>query len=268
MINPTEVFVLIRYSGERTFSLCQKLIENEVPLSCIYVTPIHSTFNECFVYSITQAIEKERLYTIFIDADILIRPGSLSGLVNKFKSLDGQYGCINSFTLDKFHLGKKSGGVHIYRTSALKLVFNDLQSFINEQRPETEAKNIIHQKYGLKIFHWDQITCFHDFFQFRKDIIRKVSFRKLKSSHLLPTYLGYYKLLKFISSDYDLAYRVLNAKRINFNNKSSSENIELFRFKIVEKDIFISKSAFLLFESKIPFYFWIFVFKFFRWLSR
>lgn len=228
---------------------------------------MHASFNDCFNYSISKAVDQNKRFTIFIDADILVRPGAVINLIEIFKTLDNQYCTITGFTLDKFHVGKKSGGIHIYRTEALKLVHKDLDAFINDERPETRAKEIMHKKYGLEIFKLDEVTCMHDFFQFKKDIIRKVSFRQLKSAHLSTTYIKYYRVLSLILSDYHLANKVLLDSGLNPNNKSSSEGINFSKLEFKEKKNLSSFFLYPLFSTNIPFYFWFLFFKMFRRLN-
>ncbi|MBX2898795.1 MAG: hypothetical protein KF775_04070 [Cyclobacteriaceae bacterium] len=264
-IDFNDVFVLIRYSGERTLALCRKLIENEVPTHLIHVSPVFPSFNECFKFGLEEAIKSQKEFSVFIDADILIRSGSTLGrLVERLRTRDSEVCAVAGYTMDKFHLGSKAGGIHLYRTSIFKLIWNDLDSFIEDPRPETRAKEIMVLRYNKTIDYVEEINCFHDFFQFRRDIVRKISFRLKKSNNLLNSYYVYFKKLRFFYADYRLAYQTLSRLELNANNKSSFLNIDYSRLKFSEKSDLKIWIPYLVYSTDFPFYYWYFVFKVYR----
>ncbi len=250
------ISVIIRYSGERTLSLARALIEQQVDGRYVFVTPSFSTFNDCFIYCIYQTFELRTKYVAFIDADLIIRPNVIKRLVDCFESLGDDYFTISTFTLDKFHLGKKSGGIHIYRTVAFKKLQSHVSQLLDKARPETYAKNLLVQIYELKIFNLDLITSMHDFYQFRRDIIRKISFRMIKSSELRKPYLRKYSFIKYFLADFHLAYQILIETKVNLNAMSSRANVAYEKFIFTEKKDLANRYLYYLHLTNIPYIFW------------
>lgn len=253
----------MRSSGERTTDLCLKLVKAEVSPENVIVTPTFDSFNECFDYCLRYCMNISTSYVAMIDADVLIRPGVLRQGEKLFNNLSNEFGFINSFTYDKFHVGRKPGGIHLYRTQVLHKIFHLLPLLKEMPRPETSAKELACRHLGVRQYIWWRVTSVHDFLQFRMDLIRKVSFRLKKNSELMVRYSRLFKVLGFMSSDYQLAFDVIIAMKgrvVNPNEVSSKNGVKFELFSYNEKKPLNSSAISLAYRTEIPFLFWGWVF--------
>lgn len=198
--------VVVRSSRERTKPLCIKLIEKQIVRDNIFIVEDISPFSKALLNSIEVALKNHKKYTVFIDADILLRSGTLKALITKFESLTEDVFTISSYTYDKFHGSKKSGGVHIYRTAYFEEAIKFKNEIFNSFRPETTMK-IRLEELGFKRIDYKFITSYHDFGQYYHDIFRKMAFRVVKQPEIKNRYLSRFKILKFIDSDFSAAMK-------------------------------------------------------------
>src|SRR5262245_45960159 len=77
----TDVTVVIRNAGERTLELCRQLVCEQVPIANVFVINEYP-FEKAARRSYEIGIELGRPWTLFLDADILLRRNAVQTLRN------------------------------------------------------------------------------------------------------------------------------------------------------------------------------------------
>src|SRR6056297_1819677 len=120
------VIVIIRAAGERTEELCKKLIL-EQGIAEEYVKIIHEVpFSAALKKSYELGIESGKKWTFCVDADVLLRPHSVRKLTELADKQPENVCEIQGYMMDKFFGGIRRGGVHLYRSSLLPLVLQNI----------------------------------------------------------------------------------------------------------------------------------------------
>ncbi len=206
MIN--NVTVVIRSSNERTEKLCYNLAAREVPeknIQIIKVKPFSKAVQENFKIG----IERNLKWTLALDADILLKKGAIEEMVNEFEKLDDCYYIYQGWVYDKFFLGFRSGGPHLYRTSLLSIAYDFIPKEGTSLRPESDTYRAM-KKIGYHYFVDVKHFGLHDFEQYNKDIYRKFFLNAKKNQSFIPQFLTKWKKSLISDLDYQVAMRGLS----------------------------------------------------------
>jgi len=203
-----DVAVVVRSSGERTSAFCIQLLEEQAGPIAGKIEGV-APFNVASIKSAELAVATGKKYTALVDADVLISPGSLSKLRNILESAGDDTFLVNTYTLDKFHLAGREGGIHFYRTHLLAKYLELANEWRNLPRPEAKFHHWMEEN-GYKIHYDSSITSIHEFFQWKKDVQQKVGFRlkKLGIPHL--KHAGYLKKMGWLDPDFKIAGNLRN----------------------------------------------------------
>lgn len=187
-----EVCVIIRSVKERTEELCKKLIvEQGVPESQIFIiheVPFIAAMREGFELG----IESNCQWTYCIDADVLLRPRSISQMLDAAQGADQMTCELQGIVYDKFFGGARPAGNHLYRTSLLKEVLKRIPGEGINVRPEYHTLQAM-KKDG---FIWRDLNIpvgLHDSEQYYQDIYRKCFVQAHKHAYLAEMFLDNWK---------------------------------------------------------------------------
>ena len=200
MSKEQDITIIVRSSGESTEEICLKCIKNQYSGEIEIIRNV-SPFHKALIDGYTLGVAKNKKYTLFIDADVIIAPNALNQLYKVFEGLNEDYFFVKSYTYDWLRAGRKPGGIHAFKTFGLEKMLEYKTQIINEHRPETALKNYVKEA-GLKQFDFNQTLSYHDFFQYHHDIYRKVIFRMIKSPNDLRYLKLRAKLFPLILNDY------------------------------------------------------------------
>ena len=193
--------IVIRSVGERTESLCRSLIhEQGCPVDSIFIVR-KAPFSEALRESFSIGLRENKSWTFCVDADLLLRSGSVDKMIGYFEELPDNVCEVQGFILDKFFGGPRVGGVHVYRTSLLKDVINSIPDEGENIRPEAHTLKVMHSK-GFPYVVVPYIVGLHDFEQNYSDIVRKTLVYSKK--HI--EYASLFSKLWSVSSGQDLDY--------------------------------------------------------------
>lgn len=202
----TDVMVIIRSADERTESVCRKLIQEQgVPISNI-LTIKDAPFSATLRKSLETGIERGLPWTLCIDADVLLRPGSISNLLRRAKQQPDSVCEIQGHVLDKFFGGPRPAGNHLYRTSLLPLAVKCIPPEGESIRPETHALNTM-KAHGFPWISFPDIVGLHDYEQYHRDIFRKAFVQAHKHQHLCELFLSIWRKHAFADPDYIIALK-------------------------------------------------------------
>lgn len=166
------VTIIIRSVGERTETLCRKLILDQgVPEEAVFVIN-EAPFSKAMKVGFEIGIAEKRPWTYCVDADLMLRPKSILNMIQHADRQPSNVCEIQGFILDKFFGGARMGGVHVYRTSLLDRVINLIPPEGKDIRPETHALNSM-RAVGYPWITVKELVGVHDFEQSYEDIFRK-----------------------------------------------------------------------------------------------
>lgn len=212
-----KVTVIIRSVGERTEQLCHELILAQgVPKENVFI--IHkSPFSAALRESFSIGIKRDLPWTLCNDADVLLRQGSISQLIQIAKTQKKNICEIQGYVLDKFFGGPRGGGPHLYRTALLPKLIEHVPHAGHDIRPETYAL----EKMRSEGFPWKKVkylTGLHDFEQYYRDIFRKCFVYAHKHQHLTDLFLGVWRTNAEIDRDFQIALKGFAAGIEHYND--------------------------------------------------
>jgi len=217
----TDVAVVVRASGERTTEACIQLLEEQAGSLAGLVQNV-SPFNLASIKSVEIAVATGKKYTALVDADVLISPGSLSKLRAILENASPDTFLVNTYTLDKFHLAGREGGIHFYRTELLANYLNLANELENIARPEAKFHHWMEEN-GFQIHYDTSITSIHEFFQWRKDVRLKVGYRLKKLGINQLKHAGYLKWMGWLDGDFKIAGSLMHDEKTStVNDRSAS----------------------------------------------
>jgi len=197
------VTVIIRSVGERTESLCKKLILDQgVPVEAVFVIN-EAPFSKAMKVGFEIGIIEKRPWTYCVDADLLLRPQSILNMIEHANKQPANVCEIQGFILDKFFGGARMGGVHLYRTSLLKRVIDLIPPEGKDIRPETHALNAMRAA-GYPWITVKELVGLHDFEQTYEDIFRKCFVQAHKHLSHTGLFIPYWRS----KSNQDMDYKV------------------------------------------------------------
>lgn len=203
MHNLSNVTVIIRSVGERTEELCKKLIlEQGIPDEHITLIKDISPSSAATLKSFEIGIEKSLKWTFRVDADILLRKGSIEHLVDAFENLPENVFALQGYLLDKFFGGPRKGG-YMYRTSLLSTALSLIPTN-NVIRPDTETLNAMSQA-GYPHAEIPYLVGLHDFEQSYRDIFRKCFVQAHKHLYVSELLLSIFRENMARDNDFKIA---------------------------------------------------------------
>ena len=196
--------IIIRSVGERTESLCRKLILDQgVPEEAVF-TINEAPFSKAMKVGFEIAMAEKRPWTYCVDADLLLRPRSILNMIEHADKQQQNVCEIQGFILDKFFGGARMGGVHLYRTSLLGRVIELIPPEGKNIRPETHALNAMRES-GYPAITVNELIGLHDFEQTYADIFRKCFVQAHKHLSHTELFIPYWRAKAEQDLDYQIA---------------------------------------------------------------
>ncbi len=225
-----DIAVVVRATGERTTSICIQLLKEQVGEIAGVVEGL-SPFNAASRKSVEIAVATGKKYTALVDADVLVSPNSLSHLRTLLEAASESTFLVNTYTLDKFHLAGREGGIHFYRTNLLAKYLELAEEWSDIPRPEAKFHHWMEQ-HGFQILHDHRLTSIHEFFQWRKDVQQKVGFRLQKLGIDRLKHAAYLRKMGWLDPDFSIAGSLI---RRSENTASTNQRWEVPPFNGKEK---------------------------------
>lgn len=188
----SQLTIIIRSARERTEQLCQDLIlaQGVDPGNIVIVR--EAPFSAALRKSFEIGIERGLPWTFCVDADLLLRPGSIQHML-ELADQQPEYVCeIQGYILDKFFGGARPGGVHLYRTCLLSKALSFMPNEGFDIRPEFQVLQIM-QSNGYPWVSVPYVVGLHDFEQYYRDIFRKCFVQAHKHEYLTDLFLSIWR---------------------------------------------------------------------------
>jgi len=220
--------IVIRSIGERTESLCRELVLAQgIPENNLYV--VHqSPFSAAMKKSFQTGIEVGLPWTFCVDADVLLRDGSIEKMLRFAEEQDVNVCEIQGFVLDKFFGGPREAGNHLYRTSLLPKVIEQIPEEGVNIRPEFHTLESMKKK-GYPYKQIPVLVGLHDFEQFFSDIYRKCFVQAHKHIKHTDLFLEVWRAGAATDPDYQVALKGFSAGIEHFSKVYIDVNQEIFK---------------------------------------
>lgn len=204
------VTVVLRSVRERTEALARALVVAQgLPESSVFIVR-KAPFSEALKSSFQVGVDEMRPWTMCVDADLLLRPCSISRMIRLAELQRGNVCQIQGYILDKFFGGSRSGGIHLYRTSLLPEVSSLIPPEGTDIRPETYALNKMKAN-GYPWISFPEVVGLHDFEQSYTDIFRKSFVYAHKHIGYFDLFLTFWREMAPRDPDYRVALSGLAA---------------------------------------------------------
>ncbi|NRD89509.1 hypothetical protein C8024_08730 [Sphingopyxis sp. BSNA05] len=199
------VTMIIRTVGERTQAACRESIRAQGVDDAQIITVREAPFSKAMRVGFEAGIAAGREWTFCIDADVIMRPGSIAAMMRQAMQQPPEVFELQGVVLDKLFVTLREAGNHLFRTSLLPEMIELIPEEGQSLRPETTAME------GMKArgYPWTRVPYvvgLHDFGQNNRDIFRKCYTHAQKHSHLLNELLP--KMRERAAADHDFAVAI------------------------------------------------------------
>ena len=198
------VKVVIRSVGERTEQACIDAIRAQgigvEEVSVVRESPFVKALRSSFEIGLNAG----RDWTFCVDADVILRPGSVAGLLTLAQAAPRNTFEVQGLMLDKFTIAIRAGGVHLYRTSLLEKALKLIPEAGEEIRPETFVLHRMQQQ-GYPWTTRPYVVGVHDFGQYFEDIYRKCYVHANKHLLHIPELLPHWRSRATTDPDFQVA---------------------------------------------------------------
>lgn len=220
--------IVIRGSGERTEGLCKKLVLDQGFTEEDIVLIREIPFSKALLNSFDMGMEYGKEWTFCVDADVLLRPGSIQEMISLADAQPKNVCQVQGYILDKFFGGVRKGGVHLYRTSYLNIVKEKVPKEGTDIRPESYAlRQMAADGYPTSVVPY--IVGLHDFEQYNYDIYRKAFVQAEKHLFRAELFIKLWKDRAADDPDYQTALQGFAGSIINQEEIFIDRNQPLYK---------------------------------------
>lgn len=174
-----DVTIVIRAAGERTEASCRAILEAQVAAENVIV--IHEKpFRKAVEKNFILGIERNKKWTLAVDADVLLCHDAVVRMINNAARLDDNLYVYHGYVLDKLFATYRHGGPHLYRTDKLPQALEHIKRYDAKViRPESDVYRAM-AKSGYLVTVDKLILGIHDYEQYYSDLFRKSFFHAIK----------------------------------------------------------------------------------------
>jgi hypothetical protein len=206
-VSASNLIVIIRTAGERTFRLCRELVGMQIRADAVEIvneTPFEAALRRTYEIGLQRGAK----WTMTLDADVLVREGAIADLVAKAERLPAHFVQIEGLVHDKLTGLFRKAGHRIYRTHLLAKALEALPAPGSELRPEYATLQRMHE-WGFPSREINLIIGIHDYEQYYGDIYRKAFVHANKHQVWLGNMVSRWKQGASQDADFRIALRGL-----------------------------------------------------------
>ncbi|MDN3492421.1 hypothetical protein [Winogradskyella bathintestinalis] len=221
------ITIIVRTTGESTTEILVKQLQKQITeQDSLLIIDKEECFEDKLKNGFKLGVEENKAFTVFIDADILLRHNAIKKikkLTNKLKDSDLGFGLR---LWDRFYDRPKFRGLHVYRTNLLEKAILYVPEPNVKLRPESFTKQKMKEdghdwRNGISFY----VAGIHDFFQNSEDIYYKFLIRSKRSRNDLFELKKKFRLAR--ETDYKIALQgILDGEQMTdiTNNKFLYKN--------------------------------------------
>ena len=200
----SDVKVVVRSTGERTESLCRNLVLSQgVPPENV-ATVCERPFSLAMKTAFEIGLAGDLPWTFCVDADVLLRPGSIKKMLELAEQQSNHICEIQGYVLCKYFGGPRTAGNHLYRTSLLDRVIDNIPIEGVDIRPEFHTLEAMKEQ-GNPWVTVPYLVGLHDFEQYHRDIFRKCFVQAHKHEYLSDLFVQFWREGANSDEDYRVA---------------------------------------------------------------
>ena len=181
-VSAADLLVVVRSAGERTEALCLEAIRGQTDARTEVTR--ERPFANALRRSLRLGIEASKRWTLCVDADVLLAPGSIARLTAHLAAEPDAF-FVCAYLMDKYYGRPMARGVHLYRTDVLPEAEAAIPAEDTE-RPETAMKQVLLGRGWKSVNVRDRVLGLHGFGQYYRDIFRTIATRAQKSRDQFP----------------------------------------------------------------------------------
>ncbi|MBC8465155.1 MAG: glycosyltransferase family 2 protein [Parcubacteria group bacterium] len=180
--NTKRACVIVRSVGERSEPITIYAIkENGFFDSNITIIRDVTPFTQTLRVGYKKALEHGKEYTFFIDADMIVLPGTLETMISFMDRFPQKTFFMNPLAYEYTTGTITPNGPHLYRTELLKEALTCIPSPGESKRPETFVTKCMYEK-GYENIHVEYPCALHEFEQDTQEYCARVIQKYLKST--------------------------------------------------------------------------------------
>jgi hypothetical protein len=198
--------VMVRSVDERTAAACE---ENLIKMGFDEVLLVQGQipFTKCIESTFKKAIETDKLWTLCIDADVIVSGKGLEKLILYALQASDKTFVIECEVLDKFTGTYRNAGNHLYRTAFLPKALEFIPCEYDTIRPESFVINRMKEPGFRKERLRTIVIGAHDFEQSYADIYRTAFIYSQKHLHKAHVFLPYWRNMHSQDADFKVALK-------------------------------------------------------------
>lgn len=245
-----DITVIIRSVGERTEEACLQIVKSQIGADDRVFLVKNRPFAEAHLECIRLAMEQNAKWSIFLDADILLRENSIREMLSDAETFSFPFYMLNFQILD-YGFDGPSYGVHLYATEQFRTAMQFEGKVREAQRPETLLTRLMGD-HGIPSLRSKLVEGVHGYEQYYADLYRTTFIRAVKFSVFRDYFLKLYRTRYESNDSAVFNYRVmlwafLDGTIFHLENKVaplekefySEKCSEVFRLlKLQERDAF------------------------------
>jgi len=177
-VPPDHVAVIQRHAHERTQEVGLALAVREFPGSTVHAVAagdFPTTLRRCFEL----AVELDREWTVTVDGDVLLLPGSGRSILRLIRLMPHRAGHADLLVQDRVTGEARSAGVRVYRTATMRIALED-GDWSGVLRPET---HLLESLAGVESWSPSVLVGLHDHEQYLRDLFRTTLVMARKKAH-------------------------------------------------------------------------------------
>jgi len=165
------ITIIVRSANERTRDLCVKLIREQTCNASVHLVTL-VPFKRALEHCYRIAVSDKNKWLITVDADMLLLPDAIETLAKHAEEMPKNYFQLQGRIADKITGKIRKAGPRIYRVKFLDKALELSERAQNRIRPEASIVMKMGEL-GYTSRYIPNVTCFHDFEQYYKDLYRK-----------------------------------------------------------------------------------------------
>jgi hypothetical protein len=199
-----DLCVVVRSIRERTEEACLRVVRSQLePGSPLYVVR-DKPFAEAHIESMHLAVEANTRWSLFLDADVLLRKGAIAQMLREAEAISIPFYMLNFRILDRGFNGPAFAGVHLYATKYLSTAIRFKEAMRLDQRPESRLCAEMARRAEIPTLSSTQLVGLHGYEQFYADLYRTVFARAVKFGRHFDYFLRVYRdRYRHNNGDYD-----------------------------------------------------------------
>jgi len=234
-----ETCVILRSCGERTEELCKySILKNNIKEKQVFTIKNITPFSRALKESYKLALEINKKYTFFVDADMILLEDAFSTMLSIMNRLPDNVFFVNPLVYDYITGYIQPNGPHLYKTRFLEKAINLIPHETISLRPETDTIKKM-RELGFEPMYLDLPLAFHEFEQYYSSIFQRTLNKYYKAKSKREYLSKRFKKLSGVNEDFKVARLALDyAENHNFPLKLDYQQFDSVfeKYDIKEKN--------------------------------